>query len=111
VHDHCTLGAGGARTRTGVAALFVDAGPVARAVRVDEALGPTVGRHTHIPGQARAGGNAVGVAALRVAAAGVRLAGVGGTRCFCADSLSCHCKQETRVQLMLEKTASLNTIN
>jgi hypothetical protein len=89
VHNHCTLGAGGTGPRAWVPALLVDAGPVARALAVDEALGPAVGRHAHVSGQAGAGRHAADVAALGVATAGVGHAGVGGSRRFRANPLSC----------------------
>lgn len=63
VTDDRALSVDTTRARTRVDTLAVDTGLCGRAVRVDNTLGATVGRGTHVPGQARTGGvAAVGLA-------------------------------------------------
>ncbi len=74
--DHLAVGVGAAGAGTRVNTLLIDAGRVAGTVRVDDTLGPAVGRHAHIVGQAGAGRDVVGVAALGVGTAGAGQAGI-----------------------------------
>jgi len=90
VHDHCALGTGGTGPGARIPALLVNAGPVAGALTVDEALGPAVGRHADVAGQAGAGRHAAHVAALGIAAARVGHTRISRSRRFGAHSLCGH---------------------
>ena len=58
------LGVGSAGSWTGVHTLFIDTGPVAGTLGIDDTLWPAVGRGADVVGQTRAGSNLVGVLAL-----------------------------------------------
>lgn len=64
-----TLGVRAARTRARILALARNARQSRPAVRIDDALGPTVRRRSHIPGQALARRLIANNAALRVRSA------------------------------------------
>ena len=67
--NNLTVCIGATCTWTGIDALLIDTSRGARAVRVDNTLRTAIGWHADIVGQAGAGRDVVGVAALRVGAA------------------------------------------
>ena len=75
---HCTHGKRSTGSRAGITALFVNTSSVTRALRVDHALGPAVGRYPDIAGQAGAGRDATNVFALGVLTARIWHTWVGG---------------------------------
>lgn len=80
VTDGPALGIPAARARARVPALLIDASLLAGTFAVAHALRPTPGRSSDKLRQTRAGRGAVDDLALRVRAAGRRLAGVGRRR-------------------------------